>query len=411
MTQKSKSIREEIHEESVQAGLDMSSGVETGPREVSTPLKPEATNYNPHSSVPEDPSPENIPKVNPTIPSNSNDMGIPAGYTLPFRHNRGKPPSRYSPETRGRSSKYPIANYVSTKRLSEPLKTFVQELSSCHPPTNIYEALKDSKWTQAVKEEMEALLKNETWTLVPLPKGKKTVGCKWVFSIKHKADGSIDRYKARLVAKGYTQTYGIDYQETFSPVAKLNTVRVLLSLAVNRDWQLHQFDVKNAFLHGDLEEEVYMDVPPGYTAKSETEVVCKLQRALYGLKQSPRAWFGRFNVAMRKYGYKPSNSDHTLFLKHRLGKVTALIIYVDDMIITGDDSEEISRLQKQLATEFEMKNLGGLKYFLGIEVARSKQGIFLSQRKYILDLLSEVGLLECKPADTPIAQNTSLENT
>jgi hypothetical protein len=241
-----------------------------------------------------------------------------------------------------------------------------------------------------------------------LPRGKKTVGCKWVFSIKHKADGSIDRYKARLVAKGYTQTYGIDYQETFSPVAKLTSIRVLLSLAANLDWPLHQFDVKNAFLHGDLEEEVYMDLPPGYTATSGDEVVCKLQRALYGLKQSPRAWFGRFSLAMKKYGYQQSHSDHTLFLKRQRGKVTALIIYVDDMIITGDDSKEISSLQEQLATKFEMKNLGGLKYFLGIEVARSKQGICLSQRKYILDLLSEVGLLECKPADTPIVQNHKL---
>jgi hypothetical protein len=240
-----------------------------------------------------------------------------------------------------------------------------------------------------------------------LPRGKKTVGCKWVFSIKHKADGSIDRYKARLVAKGYTQTYGI-YQETFSPVAKLTSIRVLLSLAANLDWPLHQFDVKNAFLHGDLEEEVYMDLPPGYTATSGDEVVCKLQRALYGLKQSPRAWFGRFSLAMKKYGYQQSHSDHTLFLKRQRGKVTALIIYVDDMIIMGDDSKEISSLQEQLATEFEMKNLGGLKYFLGIEVARSKQGICLSQRKYILDLLSEVGLLECKPADTPIVQNHKL---
>ncbi len=183
---------------------------------------------------------------------------------------------------------------------------------------------------------------------------------------------------------------------------------MLLSLAANLDWPLHQFDVKNAFLHGDLEDEVYMDLPPGYTATSGDEVVCKLQRALYGLKQSPRAWFGRFSWAMKKYGYTQSNSDHTLFLKHRLGKVTALIIYVDDMIITGDDVVEISKLQKQLATEFEMKRLGGLKYFLGIEVARSKQGIFLSQRKYVLDLLSEVGLLDCKPPDTPIVQNHRL---
>jgi len=171
---------------------------------------------------------------------------------------------------------------------------------------------------------------------------------------------------------------------------------------------LHQFEVKNAFLHGDLEEKVYMDVSPRYTANDDTAVVCKLQRALYGLNQSLRAWFGRFSVATKKYGYKPSNSDHTLFLKHQLGKVTALIIYVDDMIIIGDDTKEISQLQKQLATELEMKNLGELKYFLGIEVARSKQGIFLSQQKYIVDLLSEVGLLECKPAETPIVQNHKL---
>jgi hypothetical protein len=335
-------------------------------------------------------------------------MDTLVGYELPFKQNRGKPPNRYSPELEDQRSRYPIANYVSTKKLSEPLKNFVNELSSHHIPTSVDEALNDSRWIQAMKEEMEALLKNKTWTLVSLPEGQKTVGCKWVFSIKYKADGSVERYKARLVAKGYTQTYGIDYQETFSPVAKLSTVRVLLSLAANLDWPLHQFDVKNAFLHGDLEEEIYMDVPPGYMANSEAKIVCKLQRTLYDLKQSPKAWFGRLNSAMRKYGFQQSNLDHTLFLKHHLGKVTALIVYVDDMIITGDDSEEIARLQEQLATEFEMKNLGGLKYFLGIEVARSKHGIFLSQRKYILDLLSEVGLLDCKPADTPIIQNHRL---
>ena len=192
------------------------------------------------------------------------------------------------------------------------------------------------------------------------------MGCKWIFSIKYKVDGSIDRYKARLVAKGYTQTYGIDYQETFSTVAKLKTVRVLLSLATNLDWPLHQLDVKNAFLHGNLEEEVYMDIPPGYTITLKAKIACRLQRAFYGLKQSPRAWFGRFSSAMRKYGFQQSNSDHTLFLKHQVGKVTAFIVYVDDLIITGDDVEEISRLQEQLSTEFEMKNLGGLKYFLGI---------------------------------------------
>ncbi|RVW79276.1 Retrovirus-related Pol polyprotein from transposon TNT 1-94 [Vitis vinifera] len=219
-----------------------------------------------------------------------------------LRHNRGKPPDRYSPNIEDRRLKYPIANYVSTKTLPEPLKTFAAALSSCQ------------------------------------------------------VDGTIERYKTRLVAKGFTQTYGVDYQETFSPVAKLNTVRVLLSLAANLDWPLHQFDVKNAFLHGDLEEDIYIDIPSGYVANTEGNVVCKLQRTLYGLKQSPRAWFGRFSTAMKKYGFQQSNSDHTLFLKHRQGKLTALIVYVDNMIITGDDSEEIARLQEQLASEFEMKN-------------------------------------------------------
>ena len=289
---------------------------------------------------------ENIHEVSSLEPSKNHVLDIPIGYHLPFRHNRGKPPVRYSPNAEIKGSKYPIANHVSTKRLSEPLKAFIHKLSSCHIPCGVDEALTDPKWSQAIQEEMKALQKNKTWDLVSLPKGKRTVGCKWVFFIKHNADGSIERYKARLVAKGCTQTYGIDYQETFSPVAKLNTIRVLLSLVANLDWPLHQFDVKNAFLHGDLKEEVYMDIPPGYTTSSSTKVVCKLQRALYGLKQSPRAWFGRFSLAMKKYGFQQSNSDHTLFLKRQQGKVTALIIYVDDMIITGDDKEEILKLSE-----------------------------------------------------------------
>ncbi|XP_040372840.1 uncharacterized mitochondrial protein AtMg00810-like [Rosa chinensis] len=181
-----------------------------------------------------------------------------------------------------------------------------------------------------------------------------------------------------------------------------------MSLAANLDWPLQQFDVKNAFLHGELSEEVYMDLPPGYEASTGCRFVCKLNKSLYGLKQSPRAWFGRFSQAMRRFGYKQSNSDHTLFLKRCEGKLTALIIYVDDMIITGDNSEEVERLKDLLASEFEMKDLGSLKYFLGIEVARGSSGIFLCQRKYVLDLLTETGMLGCRPADTPIEQNHKL---
>ncbi|KAB2622537.1 hypothetical protein D8674_024719 [Pyrus ussuriensis x Pyrus communis] len=141
------------------------------------------------------------------------------------------------------------------------------------------------------------------------------------------------------------------------------------------------------------EEEVYMELPPGYEVQNKAGKVCRLRKALYGLKQSPRAWFGRFTDAMKKYGYQQGNADHTLFIKRRGGKVTLLIIYVDDMVVTGDDTEEMERLQEYLSSEFEMKDLGGLKYFLGIEVARSRGGIYLSQRKYVLDLLSKTGMI------------------
>ena len=159
------------------------------------------------------------------------------------------------------------------------------------------------EWRTAVWEEMKALEKNGTWEILELPSGKHTVGCKWIFTVKYKADGSVDRFKARLVAKGFTQSYDIDYQETFASVAKLNTIRVLLSLAANLDWPFYQFDVKNAFLNGDLTEEVYMDIPPGFETHATMNKVWKLKKSLYGLKQFPKAWFDIFNKPIRKYRY------------------------------------------------------------------------------------------------------------
>ncbi|KAI5312161.1 hypothetical protein L3X38_041334 [Prunus dulcis] len=211
-----------------------------------------------------------------------------------------------------------------------------------------------------MNEEMRALQKNDTWELVPLPHGKKIKGCRWIYTVKLKAERSIERNKAILVAKGYTQRYGIDYQDTFAPTAKIKTIRVLLSLAANLNWPLHQFDVKNTFLHGDFEEEVYMDLSPGCNLAHDKEnQVCNLRKSLYGLKQSPRAWFG----------YIQSNVDHTLFLKHDGRRLTALIIYVDDIVVTGNNTGEQLKQQKYLTQVFEMKDLGYLKYFLGIEVA------------------------------------------
>lgn len=161
------------------------------------------------------------------------------------------------------------------------------------------------------------------------------------------ASGSTERYKARLVAKGYTQTYGVDYDGTFSPVAKMKTIWVLLPVAANRDWPLYQFDVTNAFLPGELKREVYMEAPPGFLEGYKKGEGCRLKKTLYGLKQSPRVWFG-IRWGYSKVWFKQSQSDHTLFLKKRDGRMTCLIIYIDDMIITGDDTEEIKRLKGSL---------------------------------------------------------------
>jgi hypothetical protein len=292
------------------------------------------------------------------------------------RSNFGKPPVRYGFEHP--STDHDIANFLSYSRLSPAYRAFVASLQTVPIPRDWRCAKQDPKWKAAMEEEMHALQKNKTWELVPLPKGKRAVGCKWVFTVKQNPKGEVDRYKARLVAKGYSQTYGIDYDETFAPVAKMGTVRTLISCAVNFGWPLHQMDVKNAFLHGDLQEEVYMEIPPGFANSQTVGKVCRLKKSLYGLKQSPRAWFDRFRRAVCGMGYTQCNGDHTVFYKHRGTFITIMAVYVDDIVITGDDVEEIKCLKENLGKAFEVKDLGPLRYFLGIEVARSPKGIVLS---------------------------------
>ena len=241
-------------------------------------------------------------------------------------------------------------------RLSSSYHAFVSTLDSIQIPTTIQEALKHPEWSKAVRAEINALEKNKTWRITEFPHGKKPVGCKWLFTIKYNADGSIERLKARLVAKGFTQSYGIDYQETFAPVAKLNTIRILISLAANQDWQLHQLDIKNAFLNGELEEEVYMELPPGLETPANYRKVCKLEKSLYGLKQSPRAWFDKFTKTVQ-HGYSQCQTDHILFVKFSTeNRIAILIVYVDDIILTGNHEEELDRLKTLLAKEFEIKD-------------------------------------------------------
>ena len=266
--------------------------------------------------------------------------------------------------------------------------SFIASLDSISLPNTFQEALSHPGWRCAMIKEMDAPNGNGTWNLVHLPTGKKAIGCRWVFVVKVNPDGLVARLKARLVAKGYAQTYGVDYSDTFSLVANMTSVWLFISLAATHNWDLHQLDIENAFLHGDLQEEVYMEQPPGFVAHGEIGKVCCLRKALYGLKQSPRAWFGKFNQAVEKFGLQKSKSDHSVFYRNSHSGIILLVVYVDDIVITGSDSTGISSLKSFLHGQFHTKDLGMLRYFLGVEVMRSKHGIFLSQRKYVLDLLS-----------------------
>ncbi|KAG7554673.1 Reverse transcriptase RNA-dependent DNA polymerase [Arabidopsis suecica] len=231
--------------------------------------------------------------------------------------------------------------------------------------------------------------------------------CKWIYKLKFRADGSLERHKARLVAMGNNQKEGVDFKETFAPVAKMTTVRSLLGVAAAKEWEVHQMDVHNAFLHGDLDEEVYMKLPPGFKS-SDPSKVCRLRKSLYGLKQAPRCWFSKLSTALREFGFKQSYQDYSLFTLNRGTTVIHMLVYVDDFVIAGNNLDAINHFKEQLSKCFHMKDLGKLKYFLGIEVSRGKDGFCLSQRKYTLDIINEAGLLGTKPAPTPMELNHKL---
>ncbi|KAH9667197.1 retrovirus-related pol polyprotein from transposon RE1 [Citrus sinensis] len=235
---------------------------------------------------------------------------------------------------------------------------------------------KDPKWKKAMEDEYHALMKSKTWTLIPNNHNCKLIRNKWIYKVKENSDGSINKYKARLVAKGFLQTPGLDFNETFSPVVKAATIRITLTMAVNNDWLLRQVDINNSFLNDDLTEAVYMPQPEGFEDKNKPNYICKLEKALYGLRQVPRAWFDKLK---------------------------------DDIIITGSDSQGIEEVIKDLNTSFTLKDLENLNFFLGIQVLRSQNSILLSQAKYIQDLLAKTEITDCKGIETPFSTSEKLK--
>jgi transposase InsO family protein len=309
-------------------------------------------------------------------------------------------PLRRSTRDRHPSTRYSVDEYVLLTDGGEP-ECYAEAMEDEHK----------SEWVDAMQDEMKSLHDNHTFDLVKLPKGKRALTNMWIYRVKQEEHTSQLRYKARLVVKGFRQRKGIDFDEIFSPVVKMSSIRVVLSLAASLDLEIEQMDVKTAFLHGDLEEEIYMEQPEGFRVKGKEDYVCRLKKSLYGLKQAPRQWYKKFESVMEEQGYRKTTSDHCVFVqKFPDGDFIILLLYVDDMLIVGMNSSRIDRLKKQLSQSFAMKDLGPAKQILGVRIQRSRKDkkLFISQEQYIEKVLERFNMNNAKVVSSPLATHFKL---
>ena len=241
-----------------------------------------------------------------------------------------------------------------------------------------------------------------------LPIGIKPIGLKWIFKIKRNADGGISKYKARLVAKGYVQRHGVDYDEVFAPVARIETIRLVIALAASKSWEIHHLDVKTAFLHGELREEVFVVQPEGFKVAGKEEKVYKLKKALYGLKQAPRAWNTKLNKILQEFNFQRCSKEPSLYRRTENGGTLFVVVYVDDLLVTGSSLVQILEFKAEMATKFEMSDLGKLTYYLGIQVTQGQDCIVLRQERYAEKILEETGMNTCNAVATPMDLNVRL---
>ncbi|GJX43405.1 retrovirus-related pol polyprotein from transposon TNT 1-94, partial [Tanacetum coccineum] len=275
-------------------------------------------------------------------------------------------------------------------------------------PKNINEALGDKSWIVAMQEELNQFIANDVWELVPQPRNMTIIGTKWVFINKLDENGVVSQNKARLVAQGYNQQESIDYDETYAPVARLESIRILLAYACALDFKLFQMDVKSAFLNGFINEEVYVAQPSGFIDFEKPDHVYKLKKALYGLKQAPKAWYDRLKAFLIKHEYKMGMVDNTLFTKKKSPNLIIVQIYVDDIIFGSTCQDMCDEFAKIMHDEFEMSMMGELNFFLGLQIKQMEDGIFFNQSKYIKEMLKKFGLEDSKPMKTPMSSDTKL---
>ncbi|CAL1362863.1 unnamed protein product [Linum trigynum] len=278
-------------------------------------------------------------------------------------------------------------------------------------PTSVKEALLYPEWSAALTAENQALHDNETWDLVPRLPHYNVLGNRWVYCVKRQPDGSIARFKTRLVAKGFHQRPGIDFGDTYSPVVKPVTVRTVLTLALSHKWSIAHFDVNNAFLQGPLEDEVYMLQPPGYKDPDRPNHVCRLKRGIYGLWQAPRAWYKALSSFLLDFGFTKTISDSSLFVYKRDDALLYFLVYVDDLLLTGNNDQLLASFREALSHRFSLKSLGDISYFLDIEVIPTTDGYLLSQHNYMQDILTRFDMLDAAPTPTPMASTVTLSLT
>lgn len=299
---------------------------------------------------------------------------------------------------------------VRTGKVGRPAKQFNQQVINAVQegmsiPCSFTEAInhpENNLWREAMKAEFDALSLMGTWELVDPPDDCQIIGCRWVYSIKHNEDGSIDRYKCRLVAKGCSQKYMINYYETFAPVVRYSTIRLLIAMAAQFDLHLHHVDVTTAYLHGDLKETVFMHQPEGFVDPQFPNRVCRLKKSLYGLKQAGREWNRKLNDTMQKLSFRRCNGDTCVYTKCN-GNVLCIVgIYVDDMIIAASNYEDLKSVKSLIGSEFDIVDKGELSYYLGIQIKRQGDQIEIHQQKYIKELTMKFNLLESKPRYTPL---------
>ena len=301
-----------------------------------------------------------------------------------------EPAVRRSQRIRRQTDRYVAGNVTIANKIFEEPSFYEDAISSSNC----------DNWKEAMEQEMKSLRDNDTWDLVELPRDRKTVGSKWIYKAKIKADGSIERYKARLVAQGYTQKFGVDYDETFCPVVRMESFLTILATAIQNDLKLHQIDVTTAFLNGKLEEEVYMKQPQGFILEGQEELVCRLNKSIYGLKQSPRCWNTALHRKLDGVGFVQSTSDPCVYKKDSGGDIFLIGVYVDDIVLAGKTDREIGEVKTALSASFDIKDLGKLHHFLGMNILHEdeKGEIWIGQPIYTENLLKKYGMENSKPA-------------